>query len=294
MADTPDREGDPCPAGRPDPVRARHFGVPERPRGFRVHVSTGFRRWLLRVGLLCAGCCALAVVGAWMWVRIPESGSRQQVLYFAAAAPLTPGSRMDRGELLERLTRLGYDATTDSLMPGRYRILDDGFEIHLHPFDYPDDPFRGGPLRVELRHGKISRIEPVGQIPLPERLQLEPERIAGFEGDTGAVLAPLRLEDAPPLLVRTLVLIEDRRFYRHPGIDPVGIARAVRSNFRHDGAAVEGGSTLTQQLARSLFLHNEKTLPRKVVEALLAAGLELRYTKEEILEAYLNAVYWGH
>ena len=87
-----------------------------------------------------------------------------------------------------------------------------------------------------------------------------------------------------------VVAIEDRRFYRHPGIDPIGIARAIYRDVR-EGAAVEGGSTLTQQLARTLYLSNARTYGRKAKEAAIAILIEAQLTKEQILELYLNRVY---
>lgn len=91
---------------------------------------------------------------------------------------------------------------------------------------------------------------------------------------------------------RAVLAIEDSRFYRHPGIDLRAIARAAWRNLRA-GALVEGGSTITQQLARSLYLNSRRSIPRKVAEMLLALELERRLTKEEILEGYLNQVYFG-
>ena len=86
--------------------------------------------------------------------------------------------------------------------------------------------------------------------------------------------------------------IEDRRFYDHWGIDPMGIARAVYRNLTHSGG-LQGGSTLTQQLAKNLFLTQERTASRKIQEAILALWLERNYTKDQILELYLNRVYFG-
>jgi penicillin-binding protein 1A len=104
----------------------------------------------------------------------------------------------------------------------------------------------------------------------------------------------------PPVSIRTLpkyvpnafVAIEDRRFYQHFGVDPFGIARAAVANVLHRGVA-QGGSTITQQLAKNLFLTQERTLTRKLQEALLAVWLERRFSKQEILELYLNRVYFG-
>ena len=98
------------------------------------------------------------------------------------------------------------------------------------------------------------------------------------------------LGQVSPFLRKAVVAVEDRRFYLHPGVDPVGLARALWTDVRRGGAA-QGGSTLTQQLARTLFLSNRRTLGRKVREAALAVMLEQALTKDQILELYLNRVY---
>lgn len=98
--------------------------------------------------------------------------------------------------------------------------------------------------------------------------------------------------DLPPYVPAAVLATEDRRFYYHFGIDPIGIARAIVINWRA-GAYVQGGSTITQQLAKNVFLKPERTLSRKIEEMVLAVWLELRFTKEEILTLYLNRVYFG-
>jgi len=102
----------------------------------------------------------------------------------------------------------------------------------------------------------------------------------------------VRLRDLPPALPAALLAVEDRRFFAHPGIDAWGIARALYVNFTA-GEVVQGGSTLTQQLAKNLFLTPERTVRRKLQEALLALWLERRFSKTELLELYLNRVYLG-
>lgn len=104
---------------------------------------------------------------------------------------------------------------------------------------------------------------------------------------------PEELRNVPEELQKATVAIEDRPFYRHRGIDPKGIMRALVVNIR-SGAMAQGGSTITQQLARNMWLTREKTIPRKLKEMLLAAELERRFSKDEILEMYLNEVYYGH
>ncbi|WP_417479157.1 transglycosylase domain-containing protein [Maricaulis maris] len=100
------------------------------------------------------------------------------------------------------------------------------------------------------------------------------------------------IDNLPPYLVDAVLAVEDRRFYSHPGVDIIGLGRAMVANLRA-GRVVQGGSTLTQQLAKNLFLSPERTLRRKVQEMMLAFWLESRFSKDEILELYLNRVYFG-
>lgn len=140
-----------------------------------------------------------------------------------------------------------------------------------------------------------AHLPPIQSLEIPKR----PPTIrmldsAGTEfarrGDmAGEVLA---LKDMPPHVPRAFIAIEDRRFYDHYGIDPYGIARAAVANVMHRGVA-QGGSTLTQQLAKNLFLTQERTLTRKLQEAMLALWLERKFSKAQILELYLNRVYFG-
>jgi penicillin-binding protein 1A len=119
-------------------------------------------------------------------------------------------------------------------------------------------------------------------------------------GDDGKVVAtfgdlfgqPVKIKDLPPYLPEAVIATEDRRFYYHFGIDPIGLLRAAVANLRA-GHVVQGGSTLTQQLAKNLFLTPDRTITRKIQEALLAVWLERRFTKNQILEIYLNRVYFG-
>ncbi|MBR1199252.1 PBP1A family penicillin-binding protein [Bradyrhizobium sp. AUGA SZCCT0240] len=104
--------------------------------------------------------------------------------------------------------------------------------------------------------------------------------------------ANVSLKDLPPYLPKAFIAIEDRRFYSHYGVDPIGIARAAVANVMHRGVS-QGGSTLTQQLAKNLFLTQERTITRKLQEVELAIWLERKHSKSEILELYLNRVYFG-
>ena len=122
-------------------------------------------------------------------------------------------------------------------------------------------------------------------------------QIVGFDGSVLATRGEMpgtnvALKDLPPYLPKAFIAIEDRRFYSHYGVDPYGIARAAVANILHRGVS-QGGSTLTQQLAKNLFLTQERTLQRKLQEVELALWLERKHSKAEILELYLNRVYFG-
>jgi penicillin-binding protein 1A len=122
-------------------------------------------------------------------------------------------------------------------------------------------------------------------------------QITGVDGSVLATRGEMAgsnvaLKDLPPYLPKAFIAIEDRRFYSHCGVDPVGIARAAVTNVLHRGVS-QGGSTLTQQLAKNLFLTQERTFQRKLQEVELALWLERKHSKNEILELYLNRVYFG-
>jgi penicillin-binding protein 1A len=139
-----------------------------------------------------------------------------------------------------------------------------------------------------------AQLPPIDQLSVPKR----PPNIAILASD-GSLIAnrgetggrTVTLKELPPHLPRAFVAIEDRRFYDHFGIDPVGITRAMVRNVT--SRSMQGGSTLTQQLAKNLFLTQERTASRKIQEAILALWLERNYSKDELLELYLNRVYFG-
>ncbi|OJU24226.1 MAG: penicillin-binding protein [Nitrobacter sp. 62-13] len=140
-----------------------------------------------------------------------------------------------------------------------------------------------------------AHLPPIQSLEIPKR----PPTIQ-IVGADGSVLATrgemagsnVSLKDLPPYLPKAFIAIEDRRFYSHYGVDPVGILRAAVANVMHRGVS-QGGSTLTQQLAKNLFLTQERTLERKLQEVELALWLERKHTKAQILELYLNRVYFG-
>ncbi|MDR3489568.1 MAG: penicillin-binding protein 1A [Bradyrhizobium sp.] len=140
-----------------------------------------------------------------------------------------------------------------------------------------------------------AHLPPIQALEIPKRPPTI--QIVGLDGSVLATRgemagANVSLKDLPPYLPKAFIAIEDRRFYSHYGVDPLGIARAAVANILHRGVS-QGGSTLTQQLAKNLFLTQERTVSRKIQEAILALWLEHKYSKDQILELYLNRVYFG-
>lgn len=140
-----------------------------------------------------------------------------------------------------------------------------------------------------------AHLPPIQSLEIPKRPPTI--QIVGIDGSMLAQRgemagANVALKDLPPYLPQAFIAIEDRRFYSHFGIDPIGILRALVTNVLHRGVS-QGGSTLTQQLAKNLFLTQERTMARKLQEAELAIWLERKHSKNEILELYLNRVYFG-
>jgi penicillin-binding protein 1A len=140
-----------------------------------------------------------------------------------------------------------------------------------------------------------AHLPPIQSLEIPKRppaisiLDVNMKPIA-TRGDQGG--GTLALKELPSYLPRAFVAIEDRRFYGHYGVDPLGVSRAAVANIMHRGVS-QGGSTITQQLAKNLFLTQERTLQRKLQEVMLALWLERKFSKDEILALYLNRVYFG-
>ncbi|MBI4611321.1 MAG: penicillin-binding protein 1A [Candidatus Rokubacteria bacterium] len=136
----------------------------------------------------------------------------------------------------------------------------------------------------------LSELEAIGPAEGTKLYDQNDQFLVDLQAERGVYVPLSRI---PQALKAAIIAVEDSRFYSHFGVDPTGIARAVYQNFRH-GGFVEGGSTITQQLAKVLFLTRDKSLDRKLKEGVLALRLEQRYSKDQILEMYLNQVYFGH
>jgi penicillin-binding protein 1B len=206
-----------------------------------------------------------------------------------------PGMNMRPRDLETKLIRLGYrDTKGKPRSSGDYRLLikEGRAEIFLHNFQYPLESFKGIPVRLILRSNTIAKILNLQSGKEIFSLELEPELVTGLYDRTWEERRLVTLGEVPTLLNRAILSIEDERFYHHWGIDPIAVMRAFVVNMRR-GGIVQGGSTLTQQLMKNFFLGSERTMGRKIKEALMAIVAEWNFSKDEILENYLNEIYLG-
>ena len=197
-------------------------------------------------------------------------------------------------DLIEKLRRLGYfESSTTPKRKGEYHLVrQSALEVFLHDFDFPTERREGMPVRMSLQGTMVARIENLATGKDLFDLELEPELVTGLYERIWQERKVVKLGDVPPLLVKAILAVEDERFYSHNGIDPIGIMRAMWVNFR-SMSFQQGGSTLTQQLMKNFFLTDERTLSRKIPEAVMALIAERKYSKETILQNYLNEIYLG-
>lgn len=226
-------------------------------------------------------------------LTLPRGEDRDPLRIYAAPLPLRPGLQIERVRLKDRLDRLGYrQVSREVLAPGEYHMTPAFLDIYLRDFLYPEGPFQGSPLRLLLQDGQVKRVVRLFEGEDIFHVHVEPQLIGGILGTTRQVREWVPLSSAPKHLVEAILLIEDHRFYRHIGLDPLAVARAVWENLK-GGEVLQGGSTITQQLAKNLYYTHRRTLLRKIKESVAAVVLEMKYTKEEILESYLNEIYLG-
>jgi len=249
-------------------------------------------RRLILLGVLLLGVAAAAL--PWLpGPRLVQRLPRASLLY-SRPWVLVPGARVDREDLEAHLERTRYrSVSADTAKPevGTYHMTRTRWAMSLRPFDYPDGRESGGLHVLKMKGTRIESIAgPDGEA--RDALFLEPVRLAVLGGPDAAPRELLALGDLPQHLIDAVLVAEDRRFFVHPGVDPVRVAGAALENAK-ERRIVEGGSTLTQQLVKNVWLSPERTWARKLREVGIALWLELRYSKREILEAYLNEIYLG-
>lgn len=211
---------------------------------------------------------------------------------YARPLRLSPGMPLSASAFSAELAAAGYQSEAAAQMPGSYSQDGNTYRVATRSYTDIDGPVPAQHLQVRLVGNAVASItDRSGKTRLREA-RIDPARIATLYGVAREERRLVRLEDVPALLVTGLQAVEDRDFKFHRGIDPLGILRAFWVNLRA-GAVRQGGSTLTQQLVRGLYLSREQSMTRKLNEALYALIIEARFDKRRILEAYLNQVYLG-
>jgi penicillin-binding protein 1B len=200
--------------------------------------------------------------------------------------PLTPE------ELASELASLQYQRTASPDTPGSFWRKGDTFQITTRSFTFWDGAEPSVAVQAVMQGNRLVALRHAHSgAPLP-LVRLDPLLIGSMYPGHHEDRLLVRLDTVPPLLITTLIAVEDHRFYDHRGVDLLAMARALWANLRA-GTTVQGGSTLTQQLAKNFYLSPERTLWRKLQEALMALILEWHYSKNDLLEAYLNEIYLG-
>jgi penicillin-binding protein 1B len=210
---------------------------------------------------------------------------------FAQPLELFAGRRLSAEQLARELERLGYVRVPRPERPGSFGRSGDSLMVVLRPFRFADGARPARPLRLRFDEDRVVALEGPDGVPV-DIVRVEPPLIGSIfpgHGEDRQIVSP---EEIPPLLPATLKVVEDRNFDRHHGFDPKAIARAFWVNLRA-GAVEQGGSTLTQQLVKSYYLDSRQTLGRKLRELAMAVILERRFSKEELLTAYVNEIYVG-
>lgn len=249
------------------------------------------------LGVLLAASAAFALSYAAFETRVARAfeaaTASAPTRVYARPIILRPGDRPSRERVESQLRRVGYRRTTGRVpATGRYRLDASEWRIGRRPLRLGSFFEPGGPVRIRLdRSGRIRDIRDDRDLQLAG-IALDPDRVAAFPGPGGRDRVPVRLDQVPRHLIDALVATEDRRFLDHNGLDPRRIVGAMVANLRQ-GRLAQGGSTLTQQLARTLFLGTRRSLLRKVREVAIAFALERRFDKPRLLEAYLNHIYLG-
>jgi penicillin-binding protein 1B len=239
----------------------------------------------------------IGTMAPWVWWLDREAGQRfadrqwtQASRVYARPLELFPGRLIDFERLSLELEAIGMQRGNPELV-GRYRMGSNRVEAHVPGFVFGDDRQPEQRIVVRINRGKVAGLE-TDQDRSAALVRLPPAELGSLLPLDDRDRTLVALEDFPPLLIAGIQAVEDRQFAHHFGVDPRGLARAAWANLRR-GAVVQGGSTITQQLVKNLFLTPERSLWRKFNEAVMALSLERRFGKAAILEAYLNEVYLG-
>lgn len=257
------------------------------------------RNWLIEMIVLSL---AIGTLGLALYMVVLSSqietrfaGRRWDIpsKVFSETTLIYAGQAINRSLFLEKLRRLGYrEVSRAPGKPGEMRTSDTALEIFLHSFRAPFYEQKSRRVQIRMAGNHITTIIHRDTGNQPALLELEPEELMLYFGPDRERRLLISIEQLPKHVIHAILAAEDHRFFDHHGVELRAIARALITNLRK-GAVSQGGSTISQQLAKNYFLTPARTLKRKLRELLITGILEYRYEKNEILEIYLNEIYWG-
>ncbi len=238
--------------------------------------------------LLVIAAAGLAYLDAMVRQRFDAHAWQLPARVYARPVELYEGRVLSREDMLKLLDLMRYRRDARASTPGSFSAQGNSLLIHTRGFRDSDGGERPKRIRLSLSGGEIRSLQAGGE----GLARLEPLQIGSIHPQHAEDRVLVPLDEVPPLLVDMLIATEDQSFYEHHGISLRGLARAMLANLKA-GRLVQGGSTLTQQLVKNFWLTSDRTLSRKLLEMPMALLLELHYSKQQILEAYLNEVYLG-
>ena len=267
----------------------------------RFRLQKGF--WTSKLGLALLGAVALSfLIAASIFTYYYVKYSRQidarlsghilqnTTQIFSAPEHISVGQAWGPSDLTMYLQRVGYRPGQDPGAMGEYSISGNTVEIKPSRLSY----FGGtSAIAVQFNGHVIRSIRPLDGGPDLGTAEIEPELITNLFDSLREKRRPVRYEDMPPQLVQAILSAEDKRFFEHPGFDFIRIFGAAWADIRHS-QHLQGASTITMQVARTFFLSTDRNWRRKLAEAMLSFELEQRFTKQQILEMYMNEVYLGN
>ncbi len=267
----------------------------------RIRIAPGF--WTSRPGLWLLG-VALALIlvaggvfsfyyvhfGHLIKQRLTGQVFQNTSRVYATPERVFVGELLRPSDLTSELVRAGYTDRKVEGTPGWYDAA--GSQVEVHPG--PESYFVGGnALQVDFEQGAIARVTRLADGTSVDSAEIEPVLLTNLFDSSREKRRVVQFEDLPPILVEAVLSAEDKRFFEHPGLDPLRVLGAVVADLRR-GARAQGASTIDMQVARSFFFSTRREWRRKLAETLVAFELEQRFNKKQIFELYANEVYLGN
>ena len=253
-----------------------------------------FNKWSFQLTVIlgCAFLSYCALLDFQIRKKFDEKRWAVPARVYAQPLELYAGRRYEKSKVITRLKNVGYENVSILKGPGQFLVRNSTIEIYTRQFHYWDGLESAKKLKIQFNNQQVTSITEIISDKNVSIVRLTPTLIGKVFPlhDEDRILVTYK--EVPETLIEALIAVEDRYYFEHFGLDPFGILRAIYINGLH-GKLTQGGSTLTQQLIKNMFLTRERTFTRKINEMLMALMLEYHYSKEDILSAYVNEIYLG-